>query len=299
MDRFLEMQTFTAVVDAGSFVRASETLGLSKAAVSRHLADLEERLGVRLLQRSTRRLALTEDGQLFYARARELLAGLAEAEAELATRSGEALGLLRINAPPAFGVRHLAPLWGAFRERNPRVVLEVILSDRLIDPIEEGFDIAIRIGELTSSNLIARRLATTRRLLCASPDYLDRHGWPRTPDELAGHQVISYGHYAARSEWHFDGPHGLTSVRIDACIYTNSGETCRAAALAHQGIVLQPSYLVGDALRSGALVELMPEFHSDDLGIFALYPSRKHLPAKVRALIEFLAASLAVSETRW
>lgn len=295
MDRFLEMQTFGAVVDAGSFVKAADALGMSKAAVSRYVGDLESRLGVRLLQRTTRRLSLTEEGQVFYARSRELLAGVDEAEAEISERSGAASGLLRVNAPVTFGIHHLAPLWGPFRDRYPRVTLEVTLADRVVDLVDEGYDLAIRIATLPSSTLVSKRLATARMVLCASPQYLHTHGVPRHPAELAEHAVISYSFWSTRDEWHFDGPQGRVSVKTDPCIHTNSGDTCRAAALAHQGVILQPTFLIGEDLAAGALVELMPEFRSIELGIYTVYPTRKHVSPKVRALIDFLAEHFAES----
>lgn len=293
MDRFLEMQTFAAVVDAGSFVKAAEALGLSKAAMSRHVGELETRLGVRLLQRTTRRLSLTEEGQVFYARSKELLAGVDEAEAEITSRSGAASGLLRINAPFTFGILHLAPLWGVFRSQYPQVELDVTLADRVVDLVDEGYDVAIRIATLPSSTLISKRLASTRMVLCASPNYLAAHGTPQHPAELAAHAVISYSYLATRDEWHFSGPQGPASVKTQPCIHTNNGDTCRAAALAHQGIILQPDFLVGRDLASGTLVELMPTFRALELGIYAVYPTRKHVPPKVRALIDFLAAHFA------
>lgn len=293
MDRFLEMQTFAAVVDAGSFVKAAEALGLSKAAMSRHVGELETRLGVRLLQRTTRRLSLTEEGQVFYARSKELLAGVDEAEAEITSRSGAASGLLRINAPFTFGILHLAPLWGVFRSQYPQVALDVTLADRVVDLVDEGYDVAIRIATLPSSTLISKRLASTRMVLCASPNYLAAHGTPQHPAELAAHAVISYSYLATRDEWHFAGPQGPVSVKTQPCIHTNNGDTCRAAALAHQGIILQPDFLVGRDLASGTLVELMPAFRALELGIYAVYPTRKHVPPKVRALIDFLAAHFA------
>ena len=299
MDRFLEMQTFTAVVDAGSFVKAADALGVSKAAVSRYVGDLEARLGVRLLHRTTRRLSLTGEGQVFYARSKELLAGVDEAEAEITSRSGAASGLLRINAPVTFGIRHLAPLWGLFRARYPNVTLDVTLADRVVDLVEEGYDVAIRIATLPSSTLISKRLATTRMVLCASPDYLKAHGAPRRPAELTAHAVISYSYWSTRDEWHFDGPQGHVSVKTQPCLHTNSGDTCRAAALAHQGIILQPTFLVGDDLAAGTLVELMPEFRSIELGIYAIYPTRKHVSPKVRALIDFLAEHFEQTRSAW
>ena len=289
MDRFLEMQAFSAVVDAGSFVKAADTLGLPKAAMSRYVGDLEKRLGVRLLHRTTRRLSLTEEGQVFYERSKELLAGVSEAEAEISSRSGTATGLLRINAPVTFGILHLAPLWGQFRTRYPMVSLDVTLADRVVDLVEEGYDLAIRIALLPSSTLISKRLASTRMVLCASPQYLQAHGTPQHPSELARHAAISYSYWSTRDEWHFEGPQGHVSVRTDPCLHTNNGDTCRAAALAHQGVILQPTFLVGRDLAAGTLIELMPDFRSIEMGIYAVYPTRQHVSPKVRVLIDFLA----------
>lgn len=299
MDRFLEMQTFNAVVDAGSFVKAAEALVMSKAAVSRYVGELETRLGVRLLQRTTRRLSLTEEGQVFYARSKELLAGVEEAEAEITSRSAAASGLLRVNAPVTFGIRHLAPLWGVFHSRYPKVSLDVTLADRVVDLVEEGYDVAIRIATLPSSTLISKRLATTRMVLCASPDYLKARGVPQHPAELTAHAVISYSYWSTKDEWHFDGPKGPVSVKTQPCMHTNSGDTCRAAALAHQGVILQPTFLVGEDLAAGTLIELMPAFRSIELGIYAIYPTRKHVAPKVRALIDFLAAHFARTPSAW
>ena len=299
MDRFLEMQTFNAVVDAGSFVKAADALAMSKAAVSRYVADMETRLGVRLLHRTTRRLSLTGEGQVFYARCKDLLAELDEAEAEITSRSKAASGLLRVNAPVTFGILHLAPLWGMFKALNPEVTLDITLADRVVDLVEEGYDVAIRIATLDSSTLVSRRLATTRMALCASPRYLAQQGLPQHPSELTRHAVISYSYWATKDEWRFDGPHGPVSVKTRPCIHTNSGDTCRAAALAHQGVILQPTFLVGRDLSDGTLVELMPEFRSIELGIYAVYPTRKHVSAKVRALIDFLAAHFAGQGASW
>lgn len=288
MDKFLEMQTFAAVVDSGSFVKAADSLAMSKAAVSRYVGDLESRLGVRLLHRTTRKLSLTEEGQVFHARCKELLTNVDEAEAEITSGNAEASGLVRVNAPVTFGIRHLASLWGEFRTLHPKVTLDVTLADRVVDLVEEGYDLAIRIATLPSSTLISKRLSTTRMVLCASPQYLKEHGTPRHPTELAGHAVIAYSYWSTKDEWHFDSPQGKVSVRTQPCIRTNNGDTCRAAALVHQGVILQPTFLVGEDLATGKLVELMPEFRSIDLGIYAVYPTRKHVSPKVRLLIDFL-----------
>ncbi|PUE23488.1 LysR family transcriptional regulator [Limnohabitans sp. JirII-29] len=293
MDRFLEMQTFNAVVEAGSFVKAADALQLSKAAVSRHVVEMETRLGVRLLHRTTRRLSLTEEGHVFYARSKELLEGLANAESEVTSRSEAASGLLRINAPFTFGILHLAPLWGVFMAENPKVTLDITLSDRLVDLVEDGYDLAIRIAKLEDSTLVSKLLATTRMVLCASPKYLKTHGTPKHPSELAAHSVIAYSYWSTKDEWEFTSPKGKVRVKTQPTIHTNSGDTCRAAALAHQGVILQPTFLVGPDLAAGTLVELMPEFQSLELGIYAVYPTRKHLSAKVRMLLDFLTAHFA------
>jgi DNA-binding transcriptional LysR family regulator len=290
MNKVQEMASFVAVVDAGSFIRAADASGMSKAAVSRHVNDLEQRLGVRLLHRTTRRLSLTAEGQAFHARCKELLASVDEAESEITAQSAPS-GLLRVNAPLTFGVLHLAPLWGRFVELYPKVSLDVTLGDRVVDLIDEGYDLVVRITAMTGSMLVSRKLATTRMVLCASPGYLANHGTPMHPSELGSHRAIAYTYWATRDEWEFTGPDGAVSVSVKACIHTNNGDTCRLAALDHQGIILQPTFLVGEDLRRGTLVELMPDFRSIELGIHAVYPTRKFLPLKVRRLIDFLASA--------
>lgn len=291
MDKLQQMASFVAVVEAGSFIGAADATQQTKAAVSRHVADLERRLGVRLLHRTTRRLSLSDDGQTFYARARELLTGVAEAESEISARRGEASGLLRVTAPLSFGVLHLAPLWGRFIEANPKVSLDVTLSDRVSDLVEEGFDLAVRVAQLPSSTLVSRQLASTRIVLCASPGYIKKHKAPKHPSELAEHRVIGYSYWSERDEWSFDGPGGKQRVSVKPRMHSNNGDTCRAAALRHQGIILQPDFLVGEDLQRGDLVELLPEYKAPTLGVHAVYPSRKHPPLKLRRLIDFLAAA--------
>lgn len=297
MDKYLEMRTFVAVVDAGSFVGASDTMNMSKPAVSRYVNDLELRLNVRLLQRTTRKLSLTEEGEVFFHRCQDLLAGMDAAEAEISSRSGEASGVIKINAPMSFGIKHLAPLWGEFQAAHPKVRLDITLGDRQVDLVEEGYDMAIRIARLPSSSLISRKLSSTRALLCASPEYLRRAGTPVHPSELANHRLISYSLWAENDEWGFDGPDGRVSVKATPVICANNGDTCRIAALNHQGLALQPNFLIADDIRSGALVEVMPEYCSIDFSIYVIYPSRKHLSPKVRAMVDFLIA--AFRESGW
>ena len=291
MDKFAAVQAFVAVVDAGSFVKGAEAIGQSKAGVSRYVGELEAQLGVRLLNRTTRRLSLTEEGEVFHSRCKELLAQFSEAEAEITAHSGSAVGQLKINVPVTFGQLHLAPLWPAFLKQHPRVTLDVTLADRFVDLVEEGYDLAVRIARLPSSSLISRRLGSTRLLLCASPDYLRERGRPAHPSELATHDVVAYSLLATGESWEFDGPEGPVIARVNPRLRTNSGETCCAAAIRHQGIVLQPSFLVAPFLQSGELVEVLPQFRSIELGIYAVYPSRRHVTAKVRLMIDFLVAA--------
>jgi DNA-binding transcriptional LysR family regulator len=287
------MKVFAAVIEAGSFTRATEVLGMSKAAVSRYVGELEERLGLRLLHRTTRKLSPTTEGEIFYARCRELLDNLDEAEAEITSRSGEATGLLKVNVPVTFGLMHLAPLWPAFLARHPKLAIDITLSDRVADLVEEGFDVAVRIGQLSASTLISRKLASTRLVLCASPEYLQRRGAPSRPVELLQHDVISYSLFSTGENWTFTGPDGEVSVKVAPRVRTNSGDTCRAAALQHQGIILQPTFIVGADLAQGLLREIMPGYRSAELGIHAVYPSRKFVSPKVRLLIDFLVEAFA------
>jgi len=292
-----QIGSFLAVVRAGSFVAAADATGLSKAAISRHVAELESRLGVRLLHRTTRRLSLSDDGQRFHARAVELFAAIEELEAETASHGGEATGRLRINAPLTFGNLHLAPLWPRFIAANPKVSLDITLNDRVVDLVDEGYDIAIRITTRLDPQLVSRRLATSRIVLCASPGYLAAHGCPTHPHELADHQVFAYSYWSTGDDWTFHGPDaGLCTVRVNPRIHTNSGDTCRTAALQGQGIILQPDFLVGPDLRRGTLVELMPGYRSLELGVYAVYTTRKHLPMKTRRLIDFLVEALGAAE---
>lgn len=297
MDRFQEMRVFAAVVDAGSFVGAAADLDMSKAATSRHVGDLESRLGVRLLHRTTRRLSLTEEGRVFYARCKEVLSDVDEAEAEVTARTGVARGQLKITAPLSFGLLHLASLWPEFMARHPEVTLDVTLGDRTVDLLEEGFDLAVRIARLPASSLISRALGSTRMVLCASPDYLKRRAAPRHPSDLAAHEVVVYNLLAMGESWEFNGPDGQVIAPVRPRMRTNSGDTCRVAALQGRGIVLQPTFIVGADLDSGALVELMPEYRSIELGIYAVYPSRRHVAPKVRVLVDFLAD--AFRKPRW
>ena len=291
MDRFREMEAFVAVVDSGSFVKAADQLRSSKAAVSRLVQDLESRLGARLLHRTTRRLSLTEAGRLYLERSKQILEELEDADSAVGLTTNRAVGQLKVNAPLSFGVLHLAPLWGAFLATHPEVSLDVSLNDRVVDLVEEGYDLAVRITRLPDSSLVSRRLASTRILLCASPQYLAAHGTPQTLADLTRHQFIGYSYSPSGDTLELEGPHGTESVNLRPRFHANNGDTCRAAALDHQGIVFQPTFLCHQDLASGRLVPILPQYKQRELGIYAVYPSRKHLSGKVRALVNFLATA--------
>ena len=288
MDRSLEMLVFVEIVDVGTFIGAAESLRMSKATVSRHVDTLEQRLGVRLLHRTTRRLSLTQEGRTFHQRAKEILAAMDEAEAEVSQKIGQPGGIVRVNMPMSFGILHLAPLWGAFMAQYPQIELDLVLNDRMVDLVDEGYDVAVRISTLADSSLVSRKLASTRMLVCASPAYIERHGAPSHPRELSTHVVVAYSNLAARDEWEFVGPDGTVSVRTRARVYSSNGDTCRAIALADEGIIFLPSFIVGEDIRAGRLVHVMPDYTATELGIYAVYPTRKQLPQKVRCLVDYL-----------
>lgn len=297
MDRIEAMQSFVAVVEAGSFVAAADKLQLSKAMVSRQVGLLEDELGSRLLHRTTRRVSLTSDGELFLARSRELLQQWQEATDEVSHRTVQARGTLRINVPFSYGVLHLAPLWSAFMQAHPDVLLDVTLSDRVADLVDEGFDLAVRIGQLPSSSLVSRRLAATRLKVCAAPTYVKTHGSPRQPADLVNHRILAYSLMSTGDVWTLSmqsDPGRQEVVEVKPVMRSNNGDTCTQAAISGQGIVLQPDFMVQTYLDRGDLVELLPDWKAQEFGIYAVYPTRRHLPAKVRLMIDFLLDNLSL-----
>ena len=293
-DKFRAMNAFLAVVDAGTFVGGADATAQSKAAVSKQIAELESRLGVRLLHRTTRRLSLTTAGEVYYLRCKDVLASLRDAESEITDQTSQAHGRLRIGVPQDFGLRHLTPLWGPFMQQNPRLQLDVNLTDRTVDLVEEGYDMVVRIGNLPDSTLVARPLAQSGVTLCAAPSYLQAHGYPQTPDDLAEHCLLSYSYLATGNEWRLVDPSGQPStLRIQPRMQVNSGETCRRLALAGHGITRQPDFMLYEDLREGRLIELLPEWRNHPLPIYAAYPTRTLMPVKVRRLSDFLAQALS------
>jgi DNA-binding transcriptional LysR family regulator len=290
MDRFDSLHTFVAVVEAGSFSAAAVRLDRAKSAVSRQLAALEAHLGVQLLNRTTRRLSLTEAGREFHERAQRILADLEEAELSVAAEQTALRGRLRLAAPLSFGVQHLAPALAEFLVLHPELVLDLDLDDRRINLVEEGFDLALRIGELADSSLVARPLAPIRMQLCASPDYLRRHGTPRTPQDLAFHAGLVYGNVPEAQQWRLlDAAGKVHSVKVPARLRANNGDVLIRAALDGLGVVVSPTFIAHRALATGELVPLLAEYQAPGTTAYAVYPSRRHLPQRVRVLIDFLA----------
>ncbi len=289
MDRFLELAALVRTVDRGSQAAAARELGVTPAMVGRYIQALEDRLGTRLLNRTTARQSLTEAGAAFYARASTILEQMDEAETNAADRQAEPRGTLRVNAPMSFGARHLAAEIAEFCEQNPKVRVELVLNDRVVDLVEEGYDVAVRIGLLAESGLVARRLSPCRLVLCASPGYLERHGRPSAPADLHGHNCLLYAYASNGGVWRFLGEHGAEDVRVSGSLVINNGDALLAAALAGQGIILQPTFIAGEDLRAGRLVRLLPGWRLTGLNIHAVYPSARHLSPKVRSFVDFLA----------
>jgi len=297
LDRLTAIQVFAQVVEAGSFAKAAERLGLSTSATSRQVAELEAHLQARLLNRTTRRVSLTESGRAFYERAVQLLADLGEAEAEASSAAVVPRGTIRLTTSVNFGVRHVAPAIAEFLRRHPEVRFDVSLSDRVVDLVEEGFDLAIRVGTPGADNLVARRLGETRLVPCASPDYLARHGAPSTPEDLARHNCFTYEYVSPRQVWRFRDRAGAErTVRVSGSLHSNNGDLLAEVAAHGAGIVFEPAFIVGPDVRAGRLVPLLQEFVPPPVPIFALYPSRKHLSAKVRRFVEFLLERFAAAQ---
>lgn len=287
-DRFEDLRTFVTVVQGQGFNAAAERLGLVKSAVSRRIRDLEERLGVRLINRTTRRLSLTDTGEEFYHRAIRILADLDEAEGVATTGAQEASGRLRITAPATFSIHCLAPVLGEFLLRHPNLTIDLQVEDRLVDIVAEGFDLAIRISQLKDSTLIARQVAEVRHVCVASPDYLAAHGRPKSPEDLRLHRGIAYSNVDASHYWRFgSGEVGepQTALTID------NGDAICEAAISGYGIAYLPTFIVYRAVESGALDVILEDHMRPPIGMYAVYPSARNVPAKVRLFIDFAVGS--------
>lgn len=291
MDRLTGMEVFARVVEAQGFSAAAGQLGMSKSAVSKAVAALEDRLGARLLNRTTRRLSLTEVGRAFHEHCVRIIAEAEEAERAVTHLQATPRGTLRVNAPLSFGVLHLSPALPDFVARYLEVMVEIELTDRFVDLIEEGWDLAVRIATLPDSSLIARKLADNEMAVCAAPSYWDRRGRPQTPAELAGHDCITYAYHANPAEWRFADAGGQRfGVRVAGRLHTNNGDLATRMALAGHGVVLAPRFICGPDLAAGRLERVLESWMPPPPGIYAVYPHSRHLSAKVRAFVDFLAA---------
>jgi DNA-binding transcriptional LysR family regulator len=291
MDRMAGMAVFTKVVGAGSFSAAARGMNLSQAYVTKQIQELESWLGARLLNRTTRRLSLTEVGSGFYDRCMRILDAIEEARSAAGALQTVPRGRLRINAPVSFGLLHLAPAVTEFLETYPDVSIEMLVNDRVVDLLEGEFDVGVRIGRLRDSSLIARRIAPICLAICAAPAYLARHGAPKTPDDLANHNCLEYTYFESRGEWRLLDPAGSEiAVPVSGRYLAHNADVLRSTALAGGGVILAPTFLLGEDLRAGRLVRLLPDYPPPEQALHALYPPGRHLSAKVRSFVDFLVA---------
>lgn len=292
MDRLTGLEVFVRAVDLGSFTAAAEAMQMSPQLVGRHVQRIEQRLGVRLLNRSTRRQSLTDFGRSFYERARSILSEVEAAESLAADARAIPSGRLRVNAPVSFGMNTLAPLLPRYMQDNPRVEVELALNNRAVDLIEEGFDAVFRVGELADSGLIARPLAPYRLVACAAPAYLREAPELKRPEDLRNHDCLGFAHTELRTHWAFEGPQGRVVVPVTGRLVADHGEPLLCAALAGMGVLLQPLELVRDAIADGRLVEVLAEYRVPTRPIHVLYSPDRRLTPKLQSFLDFIVAAL-------
>lgn len=288
MDSLSGMTVFVKVAERESFTAAAKDLQLSKSAVSKQIARLEERLGVQLINRTTRRLHLTEVGRVFFTRAKRVVEDGAAAEQAISSLHGELRGTLRITAPLSYGIRRLSPLLPEFMARHPDLKIDISFNDRQVDLIEDGFDMGMRIAHLTDSSLIARKLGTTRLVVAASPDYWRAGGKPVHPAELASHKCLTYDYRADPTGWQFNGPEGAFTVQVTGPLHANNGDALLRAAVGGAGVYYAPTFMVDDLLETGKLQSALERYVTGGIDIYAVWPQNRHLSAKVRAFVDFL-----------
>ncbi|OQS42801.1 LysR family transcriptional regulator [Chromobacterium haemolyticum] len=289
MDRFSEIRAFVCVAELGSFAAAAERLELSRAVVTKLVSSLEGRLGVRLMHRTTRRLSLTEAGETYLGQAGGLLAELDDLDARLSQGASSPVGRLRVSAPVSFGMRYLGRVVAGFHQQYPQIEVELNLNDRRVDLVEEGFDLGLRVSNLSDSSLVARRLARIRDLVVAAPSYLQRCGTPATPADLAEHQCLLYALTTQPNLWDFTAPDGSSGrVKVKGMLRANNGDILTDAAIHGMGVILQPRFLVEQGLAEGTLVPLLSDYDWHCLDLSAVYPARRHVPGKVRAFVDYL-----------
>ncbi|WP_282607628.1 LysR family transcriptional regulator [Pelagibius sp. Alg239-R121] len=289
IDDLASMAIFARVIEAGGFSKAARDLGVSKSSVSKQVSRLEDRLGVRLLNRTTRRLSLTEAGAAFYEGCQRVLTEAESAKEAVSHLASAPRGELKVNAPMSFGIMHLGPALPEFLERFPELNVQMVLNDRVVDLIDEGFDVGVRITRMLDSSLIARRLAPNRLVACAAPSYLKKHGTPRQPDDLKRHNCLGYSYSKTPGTWHFRDDAGRHKVNVRGRFTANNGDVIQAALLAGCGIAIQPSFIAGDSLRSGRLVRLFEPYQvGDESSVHAVFPANRNLSPKVRVFVDFL-----------
>jgi DNA-binding transcriptional LysR family regulator len=289
MNRLQSLESFVAVVESGRFSTAAERLGIGKSVISRRVSELEDHLGALLLHRTTRQLSLTDAGRAFYPRAVQVLEDLSDAEQSVSQAQQELSGRIRLAAPLTFGLLHLAPALTAFMDQHPKVVLDVDFNDSEVNLVQEGIDLALRIGVLADSTMVARPLAPIRMLACASPGYLARHGTPRTPQDLVQHQGLCYSNLAEPQKWRFIDKSGRQqTVRIPLRMQANNGQILLEAAASGHGICLSPTFIAYQAILEGRLVPILRDHESPAATAYAIYPNRRFIPQRVRALADYL-----------
>ncbi|WP_352308945.1 LysR family transcriptional regulator [Psychrobacter sp. W2-37-MNA-CIBAN-0211] len=289
MDRIDAMRTFVAVVNEGSFSKAATTTQLSPQLVSKYIAKLEEQLHTRLLNRTTRKVSVTEAGSQYFIHAQQILLSIDEMEAQLGGLQQLPKGILRISAPVSFALKHMAKLVTDFQSRYPSVTVDLQLSDRKVDIVEEGFDVALRIGQLESSSLIAKKIAPIRVVLCASPDYLNIHGTPKQLEDLEAHRYLHYSYMNIDTKGHVFKYLKAKQLKESSVFRSNNGDVLVEAAIEGAGLVLQPTFIASKALNAGKLVIVLPEYEPTPIGLYAIYAHRKLLPHKIRCFIDFMA----------
>ena len=288
MDRLNGMKIFVEVVNGEGFTAAADKMGLSRAQISKSVMQLEAHLGTRLLNRTTRRISLTEIGRIYYDRCKTILNDIEEIEGLAREQTSRPRGRLTISAPTSFGTLQLNDAIPQYIKKHSQVQVSINLADRFIDVVSEGFDLVIRIAELEDSSLIARKIAPCKRVFCASPEYLKQHGTPAVPQDLAIHHCLIYSNELKPDSWVLHGPNGVESVKVNGPVCADNGDILKSAALSGLGVTLLPTFIVGAEIESGRLKQVLPEYCPPDISIYAVFPSRRYLSAKVRTFVDFL-----------
>ncbi|WFU38289.1 LysR substrate-binding domain-containing protein [Bradyrhizobium sp. CB82] len=288
MDKLASLRAFAKVVELGSFSEAGRALRLSRSAVSKYVGELEDELGVQLLNRTTRRVSPTENGQAYFERVLGIIGELEAADQAVTQSQAAPRGLLRVNAPMSFGTLRLGPAIAEFMQRYPELRIQLVLSDENVDPLQDGLDVTLRIADLESSSLIARKIVPIARVICASPDYFQGHGVPSHPNDLRDHNCLTYGFLSTGNQWKLSGKNGDHWIQPAWTLCVNNAEVLRDAAVAGRGIALLPVFIGEDALQTGRLRTCLDDYHAPPLALYALYPPTRHLALKVRLFIDFL-----------